>query len=71
MRFAYAASTALYLAPGVFWVARASARREWLERKCGRPIDEVIRGWAILLDHALDLADEGYALVARVDERHE
>jgi len=67
VRFAYAASVALYLAPVVLWVARAPARREWLERKCGRPVGEVVRGWAILLDHALDLADEAYALVARLD----
>jgi len=67
VRFAYAASAALYLAPVVVWLARAAAQREWLERKCGRPIDEVVRGWVILLDHALDLADEAYALVARLD----
>jgi len=67
VRFAYAASAALYLAPVVVWLARAAAQREWLERKCGRPIDEVVRGWVILLDHALDLADEAYALVAQLD----
>jgi hypothetical protein len=64
VRFAYAASTALYLALLPLWIARNSARREWLERKCRRPVQEVVRGWAILLDHALELADEAYELDA-------
>ena len=67
VRFAYAASTPLYLALLPLWIARNVARREWLERKCRRPVQDVVRGWAILLDHALDLADEAYALVARLD----
>ncbi|HEY8824270.1 MAG TPA: hypothetical protein VIP07_05220 [Candidatus Limnocylindria bacterium] len=68
VRFAYAASTALYLAPVIaFWIARIAdpARREWVERKCGRPIEEVVRGWAVVLDHALDRAEEGYAIDVR------
>ena len=68
VRFAYAASTALYLALLPLWIARNSARREWLERKCGRPVQEVVRGWAILLDHALKLADEAYELDALLGE---
>jgi hypothetical protein len=70
VRFAYAASTPLYLALLPLWIARNVARREWLERKCRRPVQDVVRGWAILLDHALDLADEAYALVARLDFGH-
>jgi hypothetical protein len=66
VRFAYAASSALYLGPVVpFWLARIGdpARREWIERKCRRDAHEVVRGWATLLDHLLGLADEAYALV--------
>ena len=73
VRFAYAASSALYLAPLLpFWIARIAdpARREWVERKCGRGADEVVRGWALLLDHALALADEASALARRLDEGH-
>jgi hypothetical protein len=69
VRFAYAASSALYLAPVLpFWIARIGvpARREWIERKCGRDADEIVRGWALLLDHALDLADEAYAAADRL-----
>jgi hypothetical protein len=72
-RFAYAASTALYLAPILpFWLARVAdpARRQWIERKCGRDVSEVVRGWALLLDHALDLADEAYVLAERLGEGH-
>jgi hypothetical protein len=61
VRFAYAASAALYAAPMVpLWLGRVAdpTRREWLERKCRRPIEEVVRGWAMLLDHVLDLAAE-------------
>ena len=39
VRFAYAASAALYMVPPLpFWFARISdpARREWIERKCRR-----------------------------------
>jgi hypothetical protein len=71
VRFAYAASTALYLALLPVWIARASARREWLERKCLRPVQELVRGWAILLDHALELADEAYALADELDSGHQ
>jgi hypothetical protein len=70
VRFAYAASTPLYVALLPLWIGRAAARREWLERKCRRPVNEVVRGWAIMLDHALDLANEAYELVGRLDERH-
>jgi len=66
VRFAYAASTALYVTPMLpLWLARVAdpARREWLERKCRRKASEVVRGWALLLEHSLRLADEAYALV--------
>jgi hypothetical protein len=69
VRFTYAASAALYMVPPLpFWFARIAdpARREWLERKCGRAAAEVIRGWAILLDHLLGLVDEAYALASLV-----
>ena len=65
VRFAYAASSALYLAPVVpFWLARVGdpARREWIERKCGRAAEDIVRAWVVLLGHALDLADESYAV---------
>ena len=67
VRFAYAASSALYLVLLPLWIARASARQEWLERKCGRPVEEVVRGWAILIHHALALADEAYELTRDSD----
>jgi hypothetical protein len=68
VRFAYAASSALYLGPVVpFWLTRIGdpGRREWIERKCGRDAREVARGWALLLDHALGLADEAYGFGER------
>jgi hypothetical protein len=64
VRFAYAASLALYATSVVpFWLARITdpVRREWVERKCGRPAGEIVRGWVGLLDHTLELADEAYA----------
>lgn len=67
VRFAYAASTALYLAPVVaFWIARIGdpARREWVERKCGRPAEDVVGSWAALLDHALKRADDAEEIAA-------
>ncbi|MGH2472973.1 MAG: hypothetical protein ACRDG6_11305 [Candidatus Limnocylindria bacterium] len=73
VRFAYAASAALYLAPLLpFWLARIAdpARREWIERKCRRDAREVVRAWALLLDHTLGLADEAYALAERLAVRH-
>jgi len=73
VRFAYAASAALYMVPPLpFWLSRIAdpARREWLERKCRRDAREVVRGWALLLNHMLGLADEAYALVEQLDERH-
>jgi hypothetical protein len=73
VRFAYAASAALYMAPPLpFWVSRIGdpARREWIERKCRRDARDVVRAWALLLDHVLGLADEAYALVEQLDERH-
>jgi hypothetical protein len=63
VRFAYAASLALYVAPVVpFWLARIAdpVRREWVERKCGRPAEDIVRAWVALLDHTLELADEAY-----------
>jgi hypothetical protein len=73
VRFAYAASAALYMAPPLpFWLSRIAdpARREWLERKCRREAREIVRGWALLLDHLLGLAEEAYALAEQLDERH-
>lgn len=70
VRFAYAASAALYMGPPLpFWLGRVAdpARREWLERKCGRPIEDVVHGWSLLLDYVLELADEAQ----RMAERHE
>ena len=70
MRFAYAASTALYLGPPAsFWLARVAdpARRAWVERKCRRPAEDIVRAWVVLLYHALDLGDEAYATVVRLD----
>ena len=67
MRFAYAASTALYVAPVIpFLLARIAdpARREWVEKKCGRGAEEIVRAWIVLLDHALYLADEAYSLAS-------
>jgi hypothetical protein len=71
VRFAYAASTALYLAPVVpFWLARIAdpVRREWVERKCGRVAEDVVRGWVVLLDHALERAEEAYGLTDRLEQ---
>jgi len=73
VRFAYAASAGLYMAPPrPFWLSRIAdpARREWLERECRRDAREIVRGWALLLNHMLGLADKGYALVEQLDERH-
>jgi hypothetical protein len=73
VRFAYAASSALYLGPVLpFWLSRIAdpARREWIERKCGRDADEVVRGWALLLDHSLGLADDAYVLGERLGMGH-
>ncbi len=70
VRFAYAASAALYMVPPLpFWFARIAdpARREWLERKCRRDAHEVVRAWTLLLGHMLGLADEAYALADRLD----
>ena len=74
VRFAFAASAALYMAPPLpFWFGRIAdpARREWLERKCRRTAPEIVRGWALLLDHMLGLADEAYALIGRLDKAHD
>jgi hypothetical protein len=70
LRFAYAASAALYMGPPLpFWIARVAepARREWLQRKCGRPIEEVVHGWSLLLDHVLDLAAEAEGDLSAVE----
>jgi len=70
VRFAYAASAALYMVPPLpIWLARIRdpARREWLERKCRHSSGEIVRGWALLLDHMLGLADEAYTLADHVD----
>jgi hypothetical protein len=73
VRFAYAASSALYLAPLLpFWIARIAdpARRQWIERKCGRDASEIVRGWSLLLDHALDLADDAHLGADRLHSPH-
>jgi hypothetical protein len=73
VRFAYAASAALYMGPPLpFWLARIAdpARREWIERKCRREAHEVVRAWALLLDHLLGLADEAYSLAEQLDAGH-
>jgi hypothetical protein len=73
VRFAYAASTALYLAPVVpFWLARIAdpVRREWVERKCGRVAEDVVRAWVVLLNHALERAEEAYGLTDRLEQAH-
>jgi hypothetical protein len=73
VRFAYAASAALYMVPPLpFWFGRIAdpARREWLERKCRRDAVEIVRGWALLLDHMLGLADESYALAESLGAGH-
>jgi hypothetical protein len=65
VRFAYAASAALYMSPPLpFWFASIAdpARRKWVERKCRRDAHEIVRAWALLFDHMLGLADEAYAL---------
>lgn len=70
VRFAYAASAALYMGPPLpFWLGRVAdpARRDWLERKCGRPIEEVVHGWSLLLDHVLELADEAERTADRLE----
>jgi hypothetical protein len=54
VRFAYAASTVLYVAPIV-----------WVERKCGRLAEDIARAWVVLLDHALELAEEACTIVSR------
>jgi len=38
--------------------------------KCRRDAREIVRGWALLLNHMLGLADKAYALVEQLDERH-
>jgi hypothetical protein len=71
VRFAYAASAALYLAPVIpFWLRRIGdpARREWIERKCGRDARDIVHAWALLLDHTLELFDEADAMAQRLDE---
>jgi hypothetical protein len=71
VRFAYAASSALYLAPVLpFGISRIAdpAGREFIERKSGRDARDVLRGWKLLLSHALELADEAEAMAQRLDE---
>jgi hypothetical protein len=71
VRFAYAASAALYMVPPLpFWLRRIAdpAGREWLERKCRRDAVEIARAWALMLEHLLGLADEAYALIERLDD---
>lgn len=73
VRFAYAASAALYMVPPLpLWLRRIAdpARREWIECKCRRDAVEIVRGWALMLDHLLALAGEAYALAERLDDQH-
>lgn len=67
VRYAFAASAALYMVPPLpFWLARVAdpVRREWIERKCRRDAREVVRAWALLLDHLLGYTDEAHELAA-------
>lgn len=69
VRFAYAASAALYMGPPLpFWFGRVAdpARRAWLERKCGRPIEDVVQAWSLLLGHVLELAADAERTAERL-----
>ncbi len=64
VRFAYAASAALWaVSPAPLWLRwfTLPARREWLERKFGMPLEDALEPFGRFLGFALDLADEALA----------
>ena len=66
VRFAYAASAALWAGiPAPLWLRwfTLPARREWLERKFGMPLEEAAEPFGAFVGFALDLADEALAAV--------
>lgn len=64
VRFAYAASVALWGGiPAPLWLRwfTLPARREWLERKFGMPLEDAAEPFGRFIGFALDLADEALA----------
>lgn len=64
VRFAYAASAALWAGiPAPLWLSwfTQPARRPWLERKFGMPLEEAAEPFGLFIGSALDLADEALA----------
>jgi hypothetical protein len=64
VRFAYAASAALWaVSPAPLWLRwfTLPARREWLERKFGMPLEDAVEPFGRFIRFALDLADEALA----------
>ena len=64
VRFAYAASAALWAGiPAPLWLRwfTLPARREWLERKFGMPLEDAAEPFGRFIGFALDLADEALA----------
>lgn len=64
VRFAYAASAALWAAlPAPLWLRwfTLPERREWLERKFGMPLENAVEPFGAFIQFALDLADEALA----------
>ena len=64
VRFAYTASAALWSGiaapPWLRWFT-LPARREWLERKFGMPLEDAAEPFGAFIGFALDLADEALA----------
>ncbi len=64
VRFAYAASAALWAGiPAPLWLRWLTlpARREWLERKFGMPLEDAAEPFGAFIGFALDLGDEALA----------
>jgi hypothetical protein len=64
VRFAYAASAALWaVSPAPLWLRwfTIPARRGWLERKFGMPLEDAAEPFGRFIGFALDLADEALA----------
>jgi hypothetical protein len=64
VRFAYAASVALWAGIAApIWLSwfTLPARREWLERKFGRPLEEAAGPFGGFIGFALELGDEAVA----------
>ena len=64
IRFAYAASAALWAGiPAPLWLRwfTLPARRQWLERKFGMPLEDAAEPFGAFIEDALDLADEALA----------